>query len=702
MLQLLLSLSIRNLRTHKISTFIVGAIIFFGSWLSVCGSAFLHSLETTLASTLISSVAGHLQVYSAQAHDDLALFGSGFSAVDDVGQMKNFAQVKDVLVQDKNVAAVVPMGIAFHALISGNELDQALGVLAQATRSGDAARTEATGVQIRDIARAMQDELQRRCAVAAPSERLFAHLADVRRVQTADFWQHLRRSPGPALQFLDSKVAPLAGSNPPLYLRNLGTDLPLFTRHFARFSLVQGQAVPPNTRGFLFARRTYERQLKHPIARSFDDLYDGLQPGSHLDDLSSGTHTLAADPVLADQAQRLPQQYQRLSFQLDPSHQNELSRSLRRELGDASSGASLDDLLKRFLTVNDQNFLARHKFFYTTIAPMIRLYAVNIGDTMTLQALTRSGYTKSVKVRVWGTFEFTGLDRSALATGQNLMDLMTFRELYGDRDAAQEKEIEALQQTSHVADISREDAEAQMFTDPHVDAERTAPGGPVHLASRAFAEARRLRQGGSQTFSQSDIDQGLALNAAVILREPDKLEQTQGHLQVLLQRAGLPVQVVDWRTASGLVSRFIQVVHLFLFICTGVIFVVASVIMSNALTMATTERTREIGTIRAMGGQRRFVLAMYFVETTTLGLLAGSAGALAGYATIKLLHRHGIAAASDVMVFLFAGPRFYPNLALQDMGLGLSLVLLITLLATLYPARLATRINPVVAMAAKE
>jgi ABC-type lipoprotein release transport system permease subunit len=103
-----------------------------------------------------------------------------------------------------------------------------------------------------------------------------------------------------------------------------------------------------------------------------------------------------------------------------------------------------------------------------------------------------------------------------------------------------------------------------------------------------------------------------------------------------------------------------------------------------------------------MGGQRRFVLAMYFVETTTLGLLAGSAGALAGYATIKLLHRHGIAAASDVMVFLFAGPRFYPNLALQDMGLGLSLVLLITLLATLYPARLATRINPVVAMAAKE
>jgi ABC-type lipoprotein release transport system permease subunit len=702
MLQLLLSLSLRNLRTHKISTFIVGAIIFFGSWLSVCGSAFLHSLETTLANTLISSVAGHLQVYSAQAHDDLALFGSGFSAVDDVGQMKNFAQVKDVLVQDKNVAAVVPMGIAFHALISGNELDQALGVLAQATMKGDTARIEATGVQIRDIARAMEDELQRRSAVAAPSERLSAHLSDVRRVQSAEFWQHLRHYPGPALQFLDSQVAPLAGNNPPLYLRNLGTDLPLFTRHFARFSLTQGQAVPPNTRGFLFARRTYERQLKHPIARSFDELYEGLQPDSHLDDLSSAAHTLAADPVLRDHAQRLPQQYQRISFQLDPKNQETLSRKLREELGTADRTASLDDLLKQFLQVNDHNFLARYQFFYATIAPMIRLYAVNIGDMMTLQAVTRSGYTKSVKVRVYGTFEFTGLDRSTLATGQNLMDLMTFRELYGDRDVAQEKEIEALQRKSHVADISREDAEAQMFTDTHVTAERTAPGGPVHLAAKSFAEARRLRQGGSQTFSQKELDQGLALNAAVILRQPQWLEQTQAHLQALLQHAGLQVQVVDWRTASGLVSRFIQVVHLFLFICTGIIFVVASVIMSNALTMATTERTREIGTLRAIGGQRRFVLAMYFVETTTLGLMAGSLGALAAYATVKVLHRHGIAAASDVMVFLFAGPRFYPNMALQDMGWGLSLVLFITLLATLYPARLATRINPVVAMAAKE
>ena len=47
-----------------------------------------------MSASIISSVAGHLQVYDAEAKDPLALFGSGFMGVDDVGEMSDFAAVK--------------------------------------------------------------------------------------------------------------------------------------------------------------------------------------------------------------------------------------------------------------------------------------------------------------------------------------------------------------------------------------------------------------------------------------------------------------------------------------------------------------------------------------------------------------------------------------------------------------------------------
>ena len=38
-----------------------------------------------------------------------------------------------------------------------------------------------------------------------------------------------------------------------------------------------------------------------------------------------------------------------------------------------------------------------------------------MGDTLTITAFTRSGYVQSVNVKVYGTFQFRGLEKSALA-----------------------------------------------------------------------------------------------------------------------------------------------------------------------------------------------------------------------------------------------------------------------------------------------
>jgi len=129
-----------------------------------------------------------------------------------------------------------------------------------------------------------------------------------------------------------------------------------------------------------------------------------------------------------------------------------------------------------------------------------------------------------------------------------------------------------------------------------------------------------------------------------------------------------------------------------------IIFIVALLIINNAMVLATLERTSEIGTMRAIGAQRGMVVALFLVETIVLGLIAGVLGAVASTAFVSWLHAVGIPAFADQLILLFAGPRLFPTWTAKDVLLGVGSVVTAGVVSTLYPAFLAARIQPVVAM----
>ena len=94
MARILFLISMRNLLAHKTSSFIVGSIIFFGTFLVVVGMSMLDSINASMANSITSSIAGHLQIYSSDAKDDLTLFGGGFLGGNDFGLIDNFEPVR--------------------------------------------------------------------------------------------------------------------------------------------------------------------------------------------------------------------------------------------------------------------------------------------------------------------------------------------------------------------------------------------------------------------------------------------------------------------------------------------------------------------------------------------------------------------------------------------------------------------------------
>jgi len=251
-----------------------------------------------------------------------------------------------------------------------------------------------------------------------------------------------------------------------------------------------------------------------------------------------------------------------------------------------------------------------------------------------------------------------------------------------------------------VDELDRDDAEDALFGGgDSLVVEDDSQGGFDEFAGLDLGAGDR---GAAATvpFTQREVDDGMVLNIAVILEDDRLLAETQAEVAKVAK--GLGLQVVDWRSAAGIIGQFLTVTRAVLWIAIFIIFLVALVIINNSMVMATIERTGEIGTMRAIGAQRRFVLTMFLVETFVLGAVAGLVGAALGAGAVMALGSVGIPAVEDILVLLFAGPRLYPTVEWSHVAIAVGVIFLVSVASTLYPAWIATRIQPVVAMQRKD
>lgn len=691
-LRIVLLMAWRNLFSYKGKNAIVGLIMIFGTFLVVMGTSLLDSIDRSMTRSITASIAGHLQVYDEDAADELALFGGGFMGTPDIGNIPDFSRVKEVLQKVPNVKAVVPMGINIAEFYTTTELDRAIESFRQALMKKQKQRMAETSRKVRAMAELMEGEFNRRKVITSNVEEVDRQLADIRRVKSDEFWAEAEKQPDQAIEFLDTKLAPLVDENEGYFLNYVGTDLHLFAENFDTFEMVKGEMVPPGRRGLLMSQKFYDDFIRNRLAREFDDLKEELE---------IKRKKIKKDPLLQNQVARMVRQYRRITFQLEPDEAEIVAAKLKKLMPGAEG--NIDELVKQFLGVDDQNFQQRYRFFFDEIAPLIQLYLFDIGDVITIRTYTQSGYVKSVNVKVYGTFRFKGLETSDLAGHHNLIDILTFRDLYGMMTKEKLEELKGIQAAVGLKDIAADDAEDALFGgDSTVEKTTDAEGFDEFAGVDLKLKMENGKAVHDTTYDQRAIDEGVAINAAVVLGDPGLLEETRAAVEQAIARNNLGLQVVDWQAASGIVGQLVVLVRVVLYVAIFIIFLVALVIINNTMIMATMERTIEIGTMRAIGGQTRFVLSLFLLETILLGAVAGLVGTFLGAGLVNHLGQTGIPAMHDIMVFLFSGPKLYPTVGSGNLIAAWVVILLVSLAATFYPAYMATRIQPVVAMQARE
>ncbi len=722
---MLLRLALRNLRLHWVRTLIVGALLTIGTWLVVVGQGALEAIQAGMQRSVVDTLSGHLQVYSGAAKDELELYQSAALAAPDLGEIEDFAALKKVISEVPDVRAVVPMGLGRSLVWGDSPIETKLEELRTAIRDDKRERVPAIVGHVRAIVKSMNGDLDKLLQVSSDNKETVQQRADLARASSDELWKTFEASPLDVLEFLENRISPLGVQSGFYFFNYVGTDPQAFAANFSLFRVQSGEMIPPGQRGFMFNSNYYEKFVKHRTARRLDEIKEARE-------LTGAT--IAGDETLKRMVEHNRSQVSQITEQLDPQRALEVKAILQNEL--ASTEDDLAKLVAAFLTVDDQSFDRRYEVFYKEIAPRIRLYAYMVGDEIALYGQTKSGYPRAVNVKVWGVFRYDGLEKSGLAGIYNIMDLMSFRDLSGMSELVTPEEVAKLKADSGIKALDRDKAEDALFGEGEVvEAVDNKPIGDV--MGDTLTGLRRAAQAAQDAkFTQADLESGPVVNAAVFLNDeahltPERIDLARAAVDVALNKdparwgqpmpvadpddiarkvaAGeaveplLPARVVTWKSAQGpLVAGLSTGITVFFYGLVGLIFFVAFIVILNSLLMSTMERVQEIGTIRAMGAQRGFVLRMFAIEGAAMAVIFGALGIGLGALTLAGLGASGIKATSEILFFVFGGRELRPVLDGGHLLVAFVVITSVTLVSILIPAIAASRIPPIAAMQSKE
>ncbi len=159
--------------------------------------------------------------------------------------------------------------------------------------------------------------------------------------------------------------------------------------------------------------------------------------------------------------------------------------------------------------------------------------------------------------------------------------------------------------------------------------------------------------------------------------------------------------VLTWRDMNQVILQAVETSMGITYLMYLIVLAVVAVVIANTLLMSVFERVREMGILAALGMKGRQILGMFLLEAGTLGLVGVLLGVLVGslgvlYLATVGLHIGEMATVASAEVAY--GEVIYGEFDLEGM-LGLSVgAMVIILVASLYPAWFAARLEPIDAL----
>jgi len=179
---------------------------------------------------------------------------------------------------------------------------------------------------------------------------------------------------------------------------------------------------------------------------------------------------------------------------------------------------------------------------------------------------------------------------------------------------------------------------------------------------------------------------------AVRVADPDQAPAVGERLE---KRLGYPYRALDWQTQNVSLFSALQLEKLAMGLIIFFIMVVAAFNIVGTLTMVVTDKTKEIGILRAMGLTSPAVARVFLIQGAVIGIVGTTIGLILGLATSYVVDESGWIRINPAVYFIDHLPV---HVELRDVLVVVGASLAIAVLATVYPSRTAANLTPVEAI----
>lgn len=197
---------------------------------------------------------------------------------------------------------------------------------------------------------------------------------------------------------------------------------------------------------------------------------------------------------------------------------------------------------------------------------------------------------------------------------------------------------------------------------------------------------------------QKDVERiiGTSLIHEVLISY-DKSEDTEEKTAAISANVALPIVITSWKQNSPELGFADDMMGIMLVLVLGIIMLALLFGIINNMLMAVLERRRELGMLMAVGMNKRKLFFMILIETLMLGLVAGPIGIVLGDLSVRAMMEVGLdlSTKKDGLAELGMQSTIYPEIVPEYYIIIAVMVIMTALIAALFPAYKALKLNPV-------
>ena len=182
------------------------------------------------------------------------------------------------------------------------------------------------------------------------------------------------------------------------------------------------------------------------------------------------------------------------------------------------------------------------------------------------------------------------------------------------------------------------------------------------------------------------------------LDNPKADKKLVAELNKRFKEEGINAQAMDWKKAALSYSGTVEGIGFIFNLLIIILAVVVFIIIMNTMVVSVIERTSEIGTMRAIVAEKKFVKKLFYSEAVILTTLSALAGIIFAFICMGIFNAFNIAITNSIAKMILGGGLLHFSPTPKIIIVTILVALFGSIISNRYPVKSALRITPIKAL----